>query len=531
MSNENFYNLNSNRQYPIDDFALFDAPSNILVDCNLVFPRSAGKYCYIRSINIGSSIVDILFYASELPAKPSAKALASAPDPLPEDVAIARLSIVKPYASYKIYQVNPLVAGVVGWCVLGDFQDVFHKVYTGVQYSQIIPKCGRVSIEPTVTGVEGPNRIFNGIVNLVSSTGLNIAAESFWNDDDQYRSVNIELIGRDDFNVWAAYSSPVGARPDSSTCNRTGIAGINQVQPDCDGNIEVIFRGGDVKRYAFDDGGGMEVDLPIDINQVCDPIPEHPTTPPEFLDDIDEGPDLIALLDLAPPLQIPGYSGGTVTSPGDPDAIGLDPYHDPRLVVPIPGGQVITGSCRLPRKIKVQFNPGRVSFGNLNSVPIDLTLQDYNVIRGQFVAVKSKHPRTYLSDCLPSCNQGVWCPPKSTLTPAPVQPTRPSGVPDSYKFYKYNSTGVTVRYYNYAGCDPRVAVVFKRYILSGCVRGCSDCCDCGTDECGTIIAKKMVDCSTAIDRQILHFGGLLDTQILYEYDDDDNLMFSVEITS
>jgi hypothetical protein len=47
--NNNWFNINSTRRYPVDDFATgasdegFELPNDIITDIRIRFPRSAGK--------------------------------------------------------------------------------------------------------------------------------------------------------------------------------------------------------------------------------------------------------------------------------------------------------------------------------------------------------------------------------------------------------------------------------------------------------------------------------------------------------
>lgn len=70
----NWYNLNAQRDYPLDDTAtgVDDAgvrmPTDLLVDCNLRWPRALGRYAFLTGLTTTPTTVTALFAASHKPA-------------------------------------------------------------------------------------------------------------------------------------------------------------------------------------------------------------------------------------------------------------------------------------------------------------------------------------------------------------------------------------------------------------------------------------------------------------------------------
>lgn len=287
IRNQNWYNLQSTRRYPLDDNSTGDDDlgvtlrDDILVDCNIRFPSTLGRYLYVQAITVSPGLVTVVFGA--------ARQLFSR-----DGVPIAAVSLRRPVTPNINYSVQALVPGVAGWVTFGaGIAESFSSRYTTPKQSFVSPRCGRAyAALPIQTLAKlGLKDTLSKIVNVTVSTPL---IGKYIEDAGEYvdpitnstgpvkKAIVIGLdqnLITDAFNPLKEFVGPCGQRPESRTCEQEPIESINGVRPDCDGNIEIIFEG--VDGQLFNECGGIDILTDVSLQEACQNIPDPKK---EFLD-------------------------------------------------------------------------------------------------------------------------------------------------------------------------------------------------------------------------------------------------------
>ena len=277
IRNQNWYNLQSTRRYPLDDRSTGDDDlgitlrDDILVDCNIRFPSTLGRYLYVQAITVSPGIVTVVLgVGSQLLSR--------------DGVTVAAVSLVKPVTANQNYSISALVPGVVGWIALGPGIDTpFTAKFTTPQQSLILPRCGQMyNALPIQTIAKlGLRDTLNGIVNVTTTTPLTAKYEknkAFVINGEHIMLRNVITFGLDQslqtdtFNPLKDFLGPCAQRPESRTCPQVPIETINGVAPDCDGNITIEFDGIDGR--LFIECGGIDLLTSTGLQQACQNIPD-----------------------------------------------------------------------------------------------------------------------------------------------------------------------------------------------------------------------------------------------------------------
>lgn len=266
IRNHNWYDLQSTRDYPIDEgaTALDDTGQrlvgNVLVDCNIRFPETAGRFAFLGGITVTANLVTLTILGADSPTAASSF------------TPIASVTLTKPVDEYRHYAVDALQPGVGGWVVFGNgiLEPVTWRFSSPLQ-SLLMPKTARPYSLPPLTslGKQFRSTVLTGVVNLVGDGDVEIVKELVPIDGTTVDALVIRLKGnpggRDPLEVFAG---PCEKRPESDNCNRPGIQRINNVQPDCDGNITIDFR--NLLDAPFADCGGIAIDTNLGLDEACD---------------------------------------------------------------------------------------------------------------------------------------------------------------------------------------------------------------------------------------------------------------------
>lgn len=292
IRNHNWYNLNSTRQYPLDDNATGDTddstgnlPSNILVDCNIKFPNTVGKYLYISSVHCTPNLVTLTFLAADEVAH-DAGSVGSAGSSV--FIPVAVITVQSP-EEFRPYPIEPLYPGVGGWVVFGDgAKSEFSGKFSTPEQSQLAPKAARWYEELPIPSIhkEGLADKLAGVVLLKGSNAVEVVKDTKIINGESKDVIAIRLKSSFGRNVLNELVGPCGARPESRNCLRSPIEYINTVPPDCDGDITINFSGfgATVREFANSSEGlepyaerGITLDFGIGIGDACtvnDRIPD-----------------------------------------------------------------------------------------------------------------------------------------------------------------------------------------------------------------------------------------------------------------
>lgn len=295
--NNNWFNLNSTRRYPIDDFATgesdegFDIPNDIITDIRLRFPRSAGRFASISSINCSKKIVTITIVAHEYnPSDINVSAGAETFQPL------AVISLPKPVTANTPYQLNAITNGVFGWIVFGEgIEKQFSGRFSNADQAFLMPRLAYSYGSYPVTSLS----IIDDAVKLTKDITLRGIGDLKVSIDN----VTIAGIGlrkamvfklentTSDTNLFEKYKGNCQGRPESESCKKISVEFINDMQPDCNGNIDINFdqNGIRVKELINTSLVGLAVEMPLGLTEACtsnDYLPDqYGNLPNEYLDE------------------------------------------------------------------------------------------------------------------------------------------------------------------------------------------------------------------------------------------------------
>jgi hypothetical protein len=240
IRNQNWYDLQSTRRYPLDESSTGEADNgntirdDILVDCHLRFPSTLGQYAFVQGITVTPNIVTVVFGAAETPAATTTTILAS-------------VTVAQPVTANVHYDITGIFPGIAGWVVFGPGLDTgFVGRYSTPAQALISPRCARPYRPLPVTTLSKENlaTTLQGIVKLVGQEPVTAKYEVHDIDGVTSPAIVFRLEGEIQAqNPLSYFLGPCGQRPESGTCPKPPLATINGVAPDCAGNINLVLDG------------------------------------------------------------------------------------------------------------------------------------------------------------------------------------------------------------------------------------------------------------------------------------------------
>ena len=255
VRNQHYYDRNESQAYPIDETA--DAtdtagvylPPDILADLNLRYPAAYGAYPFVSAVTVTPTLVTIAIQAAE------------SLDPPYAFTPLAVLTARQPAAEGRLLALTPLMPGVGGWAVLGGgVRDrAYSGRFAGPRHGLLARRAARAYRSLPVAGLKRLHaaRALTGVVRLVGDAPLEVVAE----DRDlpgvgTRRVVVFRLVEQDatdgfvqpeaavTTSVFQEFAGPCVGRPESRTCgDPQPVEFVNTVGPDCEGVLEVEFKG------------------------------------------------------------------------------------------------------------------------------------------------------------------------------------------------------------------------------------------------------------------------------------------------
>ncbi len=269
IRNQNWYNLQASRQYPLADNATTtdDAgnrlPDDLLVDCVLRWPRELGQYAFLSAITVTPNLATAVFMATDDYDSPAASF-----------VPLAAVTVAQPVTPHTHYAVQALTPGVGGFVVFEDLRETFIGRFSSPRQGLLCPKCAIPYRELPVTSLRKHNRV-DGLVDLVRllpGPDITMTREEMEIEGELREALVLRLAGNASRNLFKDYIGPCGARPESQNCNRDAVQSIAGVIPDCDGNINITFSG--LINGTIDDCHTV-IEHPAGIEDVCPARGEH----------------------------------------------------------------------------------------------------------------------------------------------------------------------------------------------------------------------------------------------------------------
>lgn len=277
--NNNWYNLNSTRQYPLDDGVTgvddngVNMSDTIITDINLRLPKSLGSLVMVSGVNVTKTLVTVTLVAVKHPANYSDT---DPPVALETYSPVCAVTVKKPLQIGKPYSVNPLSEGVGGWIVFGEGTNTeYSGRFSSSSQSSLNPKTSRFYSDFPVTSLSKVNSsiLFKGLIELKEGTNVSITKQTKLIDGIERQAIVVALKEDPNTNVFDKYRGSCSGRPESNTCNKEGIQFINSAVPDCAGNINIIFEEPfETAKYVDEDEneiGGIAVDYPLGLIDTC----------------------------------------------------------------------------------------------------------------------------------------------------------------------------------------------------------------------------------------------------------------------
>lgn len=283
IRNQNWYNANESRRYPLDDQSAglddtgVEMRDDVLVDCDIRFSNALGGCLYVQGITVSRGLVSVVFgVAADLNQTTG--------------YTVAAVTVPRPITKYRHYDITPLVAGVDGWIVFGAGieEDANFRFSTPAQ-SLVAARCADSYTPLPIPSMRkvGVGSALSDIITFEGLTPVTVTHEKIRPYPAVTEEVDALVFRLDtqqitkDYNPLAEFLGPCGARPDSDTCGKEPIEFINGVEPDCDGNIVIEFST-PLVAANFTDCGGIGVDLDVGLEELCTAL--EPKKPQEFID-------------------------------------------------------------------------------------------------------------------------------------------------------------------------------------------------------------------------------------------------------
>lgn len=269
VRNQNFYNLQESRRYPLDDTATGTdddgarLQDNILVDCYLRFPEAAGKFAYVGGITVTANLVTVTFLAAD------------APDASPTSFTpLAAVTLVKPVVEGRQYPVEALYPGTGGWVTFGGgILEAFVARFSSPQQALVAHRCARWYRTLPIPSIGKLFRAtaLTGLVTIKGGTDVAVVKETVEIEGLEREALVFRLTQEIPArNTLAEFVGPCSTRPESNNCEKPGVEFVNDVGPDCAGNLEIEFIG--VATGPYDDcGPGITVDHELGLGDACQP--------------------------------------------------------------------------------------------------------------------------------------------------------------------------------------------------------------------------------------------------------------------
>lgn len=269
IRNNDWYNLNAQRPWPLDDTATLvdDAgqrlPHELLADLQLRWPETYGERAWLSALTVSPYLVTAVFLAASGSYQP-----------------LATLRATRPLTAGRHYDLEPLAAGVGGWIVLGAGCE---RITTTQTYRFTAPSQSLLQLRSAhyyrALPVHSLGKLHaaQALVDLVRLQGGNdveVVRETR-EIHGVLRDVAVIRLADDltagfTRNLLEEYSGPCGRRPESRNCGTPEpIEYVNNVAPDCCGLLTLEIHGCAAISRVANDGCGIVLDCGYGLSEAC----------------------------------------------------------------------------------------------------------------------------------------------------------------------------------------------------------------------------------------------------------------------
>ena len=278
IRNQNWYNLNESRDYPLDDTAsaIDDSesrlPQSIITDMRVRWPDWAGKYAFLGSVAVTQGAVTVTVLVSPDQTNTGSKYI-------PVGVISVPLSELQEGRQYPL---EPMYPGTFGYIVFGSgVLNNYSGRFARPSQTFLAPRAARPHAGLPVSGL---GKLFDqssltGLVKLDAAEPLQITKGTRKIDGTTRDAVIFSLVEEVDAvgtagaftSVFEDLSGPCGKRPESGNCGTPEpVEYINAVGPDCDGVVTIEFKGCAVVGKNTEDCS-IVIDCGIGLPDSCEP--------------------------------------------------------------------------------------------------------------------------------------------------------------------------------------------------------------------------------------------------------------------
>ena len=290
IRNNDWYNLNEQRDYPVDDTASATAnngtrlPSSLISDLRLRWPRALGRYAFISSVAVTPGIITLMIEVS------------STPDNTPAtSVLLAGISVPRSELTQgRTYVLETFQDKTGGFIVFGSgTEENYAGTFSSPEQTLLTARAARAIRPPPIPSmrIEQSATELAGLVNLTASSPLVLRKETRVIQGVEYDNVIVFRLEESAVtaaadSVFSRFAGDCGKRVGSRTCaDPQPIETINGILPDCDGIICIEISGCAVVGKNVTDCGVI-IDCNLGLSTSCDPgyLPDLTTgkLPSEF---------------------------------------------------------------------------------------------------------------------------------------------------------------------------------------------------------------------------------------------------------
>lgn len=277
IRNNNWYNLNEQRDYPVDDTAsaISDSdlrlPSSLVTDLRLRWPVELGRYAFISAAAVTPGIVTVMIEVSETPNNtPNTATL------------IAGISVPKvELLQGRTYVLETFQDKVGGFIVFGSgTEENYSGKFSSPEQTLLTARAARAIRQPPIPSIRTSQSAakLTGLINLTAAEPLFLSKETRVIDGVEFDNVIVfKLQERPNTDaqdsVFSEFAGDCGKRTGSRSCtDPQPVETINGVQPDCDGIITLDFKGCSVVGRNVTDCGVI-LDCSLGLSASCEPPP------------------------------------------------------------------------------------------------------------------------------------------------------------------------------------------------------------------------------------------------------------------
>ncbi len=288
IRNLHFYNRNALRPYPVDDTATLQddsglqlLPHGVIVDMNFKFPDTVIKYAFISSLTVTGTLVSVTIQG------------ATALDASAEFLPLAVATITAPFTQGVQVNFDSQYPGAGGWLVFGSgvncpFQGRFSTAAQTLLARRAAKPYRKFPIEDIAKVANSIS--LTGIVTLLGQSPVEVVAETRDILGEERDVIVVRLVQPADIteNVFELFSGPCSGRPESETCQEpASVEFINNVPPDCDGNICIEFQGcAEISQMLTNCGVVLDCDLGLGDACQDNRLPDEDGRLPNEYDDL-----------------------------------------------------------------------------------------------------------------------------------------------------------------------------------------------------------------------------------------------------